>query len=166
MASYQTKFKVGRKLEGVDTATASDNQISALFRFDEEGNEDHVSLSIESDAMDPDDVFAVFQLLHDRGCLTARQSKTWLHQPKASVETHGETTAWGGVDLAQKVSMLEKGLKLRTGAGPPGAGSNGGAGVAKTALVHLADVERKLAEVKATLKGRGTENASSDPPGL
>lgn len=149
MASYQTKLKVGRKLEGVDTSTASDNQISALFRYDEDGGEDHVSISIESDAMTVDDVVAVFQLLQDRGVLTAQQSKTWLHQPKASREDHGETTEWGGQDLSQKVSMLSKGLKVRS-SGP----SAGGAAAAKMALLKVSEVESKLGELKATLRGQ------------
>lgn len=149
MPSYNTKLKVGRKLEGVDTSVASDNQISALFRYDEEGGEDHVSISIESDAMTVDDVLAVFQLLQDRGVLTAQQSKTWLHQPKASREEHGETTQWAGQDLDQKVSMLSKGLKVRSNGS-----SSGGGAAAKMALLKVSEVESKLSELKATLRGQ------------
>lgn len=158
MASYQTKLKVGRKLEGVDTSTASDNQISALFRFDEDdGSEDHVSLSIESDAMDPEDVFAVFQLLHDRGVLTAGQSKTWLHQPKASREAFGDTATWQGMDLQQKVTMLSKGLTVKTGS------SNGGDAKArnKQALLKLSEVEEELRGLKETLQGADAKEAGA-----
>lgn len=160
MASYQTKLKIGRKLEGVETATASDNQISALLRFDEEDEtEDHVSMSIESDAMDVDDVVAVFQLLSERGVLTARQSKTWLHQPKASRERFGDEKTWQGTDIEQKVSMLERGLKVRTG------GSNGGDVKArnKQAIVQLSELEEKIDDVKATLQGADETDGNDEP---
>ncbi len=157
MASYNTKLKVGRKLDGVDTSVASDNQISALFRYDEDGNEDHVSISIESDAMTVDDVLAVFQLLQDRGVLTAQQSKTWLHQPKASREDHGETTEWAGQDLQQKVSMLSKGLKVRSNGS-----SSGGGAAAKMALLKVSEVESKLSELKDTLRGQAPDD-EEDP---
>ncbi len=149
MASHQTKLKVGRKLEGVDTSTASGNQISALFRFDEEdGTEEHVSLSVESDAMGAEDVWAVFQLLHDRGVLTAKQCKTWLHQPKASRERFGDTSSWQGEDLEQKVSMMKRGLTVR-------GGDNGQDATArnKQALIELRELEEKLASVRETLHG-------------
>lgn len=157
MASYKTKLKVGRKLEDVDTATASDNQISALFRFDEETEEDgHVSISIESDAMGPEDVWAVFQLLHDRGVLTAQQCKTWLHQSKASRERFGDTTEWQGTDLTQKVDMMKRGLTVRS------SGSGGGQDAQaknKQALLKLSEVEEKLSSVKRTLQGADSEEA-------
>lgn len=150
MASYKTKLKVGRKLEDVDTSTASDNQISALFRFDEDTEEDgHVSLSIESDAMGPEDVWAVFQLLHDRGVLTASQCKTWLHQPKASRERFGDTKSWQGEELSQKVDMMKRGLTVR-------GGSNGGPDATarnKQAIVQLRELEHAIQDVKQTLQG-------------
>ena len=146
----------------MDTSTASDNQISALFRYDQDGNEDHVSLSIESDTMSADDVFAVFQLLHDRGVLTAQQAKTWLHQPKASKEDHGPTTEWGGVDLDTKVSMLSKGLKVRASSSPSG---DGGA-AAKLALVKVAEVESKIRELKDTLRGTPAKQEEETLPPL
>lgn len=156
MASYKTKLKVGRKLEDVDTATASDNQVSALFRFDEETEEDgHVSLSIESDAMGPEDVWAIFQLLHDRGVLTAQQCKTWLHQSKASRERFGDTTEWQGTDLTQKVDMMKRGLTVRS------SGNGGGQDAQaknKQALLKLSEVEEKLSSVKQTLQGAGSED--------
>lgn len=150
MASYKTKLKVGRKLEGVDTATASDNQVSALFRYDEEDeSEEHVSLSIESDAMGAEDVWAVFQLLHDRGVLTAQQCKTWLHQPKASRELFGESSDWQGDDLEEKVSMMKRGLRVRGGPSEgPGAEAKN-----KQALLELREVEEVLGRVKSTLQG-------------
>jgi len=147
MASYATKLKIGRKLEGVDTGTASDNQISLLLRYDEEtGAEDHVSVSIESDAMTVDDVFALLEFLDERGILTSSECKTWLHQSKASREEHGSTTEWAGEDLERKVSMARKGLGTRSG-------SNGGGRVAKQALVKVSQVETKLEELKDTLRG-------------
>jgi hypothetical protein len=149
MPSYDTKLKVGRKLEGVDNDTASHNRVSALLRYDEEGNEDHVSLSIESDAMDPEDVFAVFDLLEERGILTAADCKTWFHQSKASKEDHGETETWQGVDIAEKVRMLSRGLSVRTGggSGPDPRARN------KQALLRLSEVEDRLDEVRRTLAG-------------
>lgn len=161
MPSYQTKLKVGRKLEDVDTSTASDNQISALFRYDgEDGNEEHVSLSIESDAMGPEDVWAVFQLLHDRGVLTAQQCKTWLHQPKASRERFGDSTTWQGEDLEEKVSMMKRGLTVR---GDPNGGQDASARN-KKALIELREVEDKLGQVRETLHGAEAEEESLEAP--
>lgn len=159
MASYKTKLKVGRKLEGVDTATASDNQVSALFRYDEEDeDEEHVSLSIESDAMSAEDVWAVFQLLHDRGVLTAQQCKTWLHQPKASRELFGESSDWQGDDLEEKVSMMKRGLRVRGGPSEgPGAGAKN-----KQALLELREVEEVLGRVKSTLQGAEVEEEPAE----
>lgn len=162
MPAHSTKLKLGRKLDGVDTATASDNQASVLFRYDEEGREDHVSISIESDAMTAEDVFALLNLLHDRGVLTAGQCKTWLNQPTASVDRFGETTTWAGEDLQQRVSMLAKGLKVRAG----GNGGAGGGAAAKLALLKVAEVETKLDELKRALRGNtGEEEAEAVAPG-
>jgi hypothetical protein len=149
MASYSTKLKVGRKLEGVDTDTASDNQVSLLLRYDEgTGAEDHVSVSIESDAITVEDVFALLDFLDDRGILTSRECKTWLHQSKASREEHGETTEWAGEDLEQKVSMAKKGLRTRSGGQ-----SGGGERARKQALVKVNELESDLDELKDTLRG-------------
>lgn len=148
MPPFETKLKLGRKLKDVESATASNNQASALFRYDEAGGEEHVSLSIESDTMTVDDVIAVFQLLHDRGVLVASACKTWVNQPTASKARFGETTTWQDVDLEERTKLLRMGLKTRTG-GPAGPGP----GASRAALVKLAEVERKLAEVKAALKG-------------
>lgn len=155
MGSYETKLKVGRKLQNVDNDTASDNRASALLRFDDDGNEDHVSISIESDAMDPEDVFAVFDLLDERGILTAVDCKTWLHQAKASRDAYGETTTWQGTDIQEKVKMLRKGLSVRTGAagGPDPEVRN------KQALLRLGEVEERLDEVRRTLKGNAAADA-------
>lgn len=159
MGSYSTKLKVGRKLEGVDTDTASDNQISLLLRYDEDtGAEDHVSVSVESDAMTVDDVFALLEFLDERGILTAQECKTWLHQSKASREEHGSTTEWAGEDLERKVSMAKKGLRTRSSK------ANGGGRVAKQALVKVSQVETKLAELKSTLRG-SEEDDEADEPG-
>ncbi|MGH2668855.1 MAG: hypothetical protein ACRDH5_07025, partial [bacterium] len=113
MAEYETKLKLGRKLENVDAATASDNQLSALFRYDAAGKENHVSLSVESDAMTADDVAAVFQLLHERGVLVASQCKTWLNQPQASMHKFGTTAMWGNADLEKVVQLVRHGLSVR-----------------------------------------------------
>lgn len=161
MASYETKLKVGRKLQGVDNDTASDNRASALLRFDEEGNEDHVSFTIESDAMGPEDVFAVFDLLDERGILTAVDCKTWLHQAKASRDAYGETSTWQGADIREKVKMLRKGLPVRGG----GAGGPGPEARNKQAILRLAEVEKRLDEVRRTLEGKSGAPASeaADP---
>jgi hypothetical protein len=158
MASHQTKLKVARKLDDVDTSVASDNRISALFRYDEEdGTDGHVSISIESDAMEAEDVWAVFQLLHDRGVLTAQQTKTWLHQPKASRERFGDTTEWQGEDLAQKVDMMKRGLTVRGGEGGPDAQARN-----KQAVVQLSELERSITEVKETLQGAEEDGGEAD----
>ncbi|MGQ0537160.1 MAG: hypothetical protein ACT4PT_13950 [Methanobacteriota archaeon] len=146
MSEWETKLKLGRKLEGVDAATASANQVSALFRYDEKGGEKHVSLSIESDAMKAEDVAAVFQLLHDRGILHGGRSKTWLNQPQAAIEKFGHTSEWGGSDLGQMLDLLKHGLRVRDAA--PAAPLD-----ARTALLLVGEVEKKLAELKASLSG-------------
>jgi len=158
MASYQTKLKIGRKLEGVDTDTASDNQISLLLRYDEEtGAEDHVSVSIESDAMTVDDVFGLLAFLDERGVLTSSECKTWLHQSKASREEHGGTTEWAGEDLERKVSMAKKGLRTRSG------GEGGSERARKQALVKVNELERELGELKATLRGSDEDEDAGEP---
>jgi hypothetical protein len=164
MSSYSTKLKVGRKLDGVDTDTASDNQISVLLRYeDETGAEDHVSVSIESDAMTVDDVFALLEFLDERGVLSATECKTWLHQSKASREGHGETTEWADQDVDQKVDMANRGLSTRSSP------SNGGGRQAKNALLKLSELETKLDEVKQTLRGaeddKDTEEDTAESSG-
>ena len=99
MAEYETKLKLGRKLKNVDTAKASDNQVSVLFRYDEGGQDRHVSVSLESDDMRPDDVAALLDLLDQRGILTRGNSKTWVSQPQSSEAKFGPTTTWMGTDI-------------------------------------------------------------------
>ncbi|MFA5861017.1 MAG: hypothetical protein WDA16_04920 [Candidatus Thermoplasmatota archaeon] len=99
MADYETKLKLGRKLKGTDATTASDNQVSVLFRVDSSGQDKHVSLSIESDAMKPDDVAAVLRLLAEQGIFTSQNSRTWVSQPQASEAKHGASTMWQGADI-------------------------------------------------------------------
>ncbi|HUR69699.1 MAG TPA: hypothetical protein VM370_10690 [Candidatus Thermoplasmatota archaeon] len=99
MAEYETKLKLGRKLKNVDTAKASDNQVSVLFRYDENGQDRHVSVSIESDDMRPDDVAALLELLDSRGILTRGNSKTWVSQPQSSEAKFGPSMTWQSVDI-------------------------------------------------------------------
>lgn len=99
MPKYETKLKLGRKLKAGDAATASENQVSVLFRYDEDGQDRHVSLSVESDKMTADDVAAVLDLLAVRGVFTPGETRTWVSQPQASVEKFGETTRWQGADV-------------------------------------------------------------------
>ena len=99
MAKFETKLKLGRKLKGVDAETASDNQVSVLFRYDETGAERHVSLSVESDSMKAEDVRAVLDLLDQRGILTRANSKTWVSQPQSSEAKFGATSTWQGTDV-------------------------------------------------------------------
>jgi hypothetical protein len=109
MPKYDTKLKLGRKFDDVDAATASDNQVSVLFRYDEGGADKHISLSIESDTMGPDDVAAVLQLLEARGLFTKANTKTWVSQPQASETKFGKTSSWKGTDikeLAHRASSL------------------------------------------------------------
>lgn len=147
MPEWETKLKLGRKLEGVDSETASANQVSALFRFTPEGEDKHVSLSIESDRMTPHDVIAVFGLLHERGVLRSFDCKTWVNQPQASEKRFGKTAAWSGVDLGEAVALLERNLPVRD----PGASA--AAPDARAALAKFDEVEKKLAELKRELKG-------------
>jgi hypothetical protein len=100
MADYETKLKLGRKLKGADAATASDNQVSILFRHDGTGDK-HVSITIESDGMKPDDVAALLRLLSERGLFTPVNSRTWVSQPQASEEKFGATTMWMNADVQQ-----------------------------------------------------------------
>ncbi len=99
MPKWETKLKLGRKLEGVDATTASDNQVSVLFRYDESGQDRHVSVSIESDDMRAEDVQALLDLLDSRGILTRGNSKTWVSQPQASEQKFGATGTWMGQDI-------------------------------------------------------------------
>lgn len=99
MAEYETKLKLGRKLKNVDTAKASDNQVSVLFRYDEGGQDRHISVSIESDDMRADDVAAILELLESRGVLTRSNSKTWVSQPQNSEAKFGASTTWQGSDI-------------------------------------------------------------------
>ena len=149
MAAYETKLKLGRKLEGVDAGTASDNQVSALFRYDPaDGTEGHVSLSVESDTMTSEDVAAVFQLLHQRGVLGAKGTKTWLNQPQASEQKFGKTTQWKNSDLKNMVDLLSAGLPVRDSLP-----SQGGEAAAKLreAQLKVGELTKKVEELRATL---------------
>lgn len=109
MAKWETKLKLGRKMDDVDAATASDNQVSVLFRHDETGAERHVSLSVESDHMGAEDVAAVLDLLAQRGILTRANSKLWLSQPQSSEQRFGKTHTWRDADIAALVSRMKSG---------------------------------------------------------
>ena len=99
MPKHETKLKLGRKRKAADAATASDNQVSVLFRYDDAGQDKHVSLSIESDDLTVDDVAALLDLLAARGRFTPETCKTWVSQPEASVAKFGSTTTWQGSDV-------------------------------------------------------------------
>jgi hypothetical protein len=101
MAKYDTKLKLGRKFDDVPADVASDNQVSVLFRVDEAGQDKHISLSVESDTMTPDDVAAVLQLLEARGVFTKVNSKTWVSQPQSSEAKFGKTHTWKGADIKE-----------------------------------------------------------------
>lgn len=145
MPEWETKLKLGRKMEGVDAETASANQLSALFRYTADGEDKHVSVSIESDRMTPHDVVAILALLHERGVLRSFDAKTWLNQPQASEKRFGKTAAWGGVDLGEMLALLERNLPVREPA------AAGGGADARAALAKLDEVEKKLAELKKEL---------------
>jgi uncharacterized protein YidB (DUF937 family) len=101
MPKYDTKLKLGRKFEDVPADVASDNQVSVLFRHDDAGQDKHVSVTIESDTMSPDDVAALLQLLESRGIFTKVNSKTWVSQPQASEARFGKTMVWHGTDIKE-----------------------------------------------------------------
>lgn len=116
MTKWETKLKLGRKLEGVDAGTASDNQVSVLFRHDESGQDGHISLSVESDKMTAEDVAAVFEVLAQRGVFTKENTKIWVSQPQSSEEKFGSTKTWKGADIGALASRLKQ-----AGSGhPPG----------------------------------------------
>lgn len=143
MPKYETKLKLGRKLDDVDAATASDNQVSVLFRHDEQGEDGHVSFSIESDAMTADDVHALLALLDQRGLFTRANSKTWVSQPQASEARFGETREWQGASVEGIVSRLVTHLP-RPDLKPLGA-------PAESALARLREAERRVAEMEKAL---------------
>ena len=101
MADYETKLKLGRKMKGADASTASENQVSVLFRHDDSGQDKHVSITIESDTMKPDDVAALLRLLSERGLFSPQNSRSWVSQPEKSEAKFGATTTWMGVDIEQ-----------------------------------------------------------------
>lgn len=107
MTKWETKLKVGRKMDGVDAATASDNQVSVLFRHDDDGRDAHVSVSIESDHMSVEDVAAVLDLLAQRGVFTRANSKLWVSQPQASEARFGKINSWQGADIAALVTRMK-----------------------------------------------------------
>ncbi|HLE97509.1 MAG TPA: hypothetical protein VI997_09080 [Candidatus Thermoplasmatota archaeon] len=141
MPKWETKLKLGRKLDDVDAATASDNQVSALFRYDEKGADRHVSLSVESDTMKADDVAAVLALLERRGLFTKMNSRVWVSQPQASEAKFGATTQWQGADVG--------GLGER--AGSMTVATTGPTGVADSALPRLREAERRVEDLDRAL---------------
>lgn len=149
MADWETKLKLGRKLDHVDAATASDNQVSALFRYDPAtGQDGHVSLSVESDNLGVEDVAAVFQLLHERGVLPAKGTKTWLNQPQASEQRFGKTTQWKGGDIKSVLDLLSAGLPVRDSLPTQGAEA---AVKLREAQLKLGELQRKVEELRAAL---------------
>ena len=109
MPKYDTKLKLGRKYDDVPADVASENQVSVLFRYDEDGQDKHVSVTIESDTMTPDDVSAILQLLEQRNLFTKTNTKTWVSQPQSSEAKFGKTNAWKGTDvkeLAHRASSM------------------------------------------------------------
>ena len=101
MPKHETKLKLGRKYDDVAADVASENQVSVLFRYDDAGHDGHVSLSVESDKMTPDDVVAFLRLLEERGLFTRANSKTWVSQPQASEARFGKTHTWNGSDIKE-----------------------------------------------------------------
>lgn len=109
MPKYDTKLKLGRKHDDVPADVASENQVSVLFRYDEGGADKHVSVTIESDDMTPDDVAAILALLEQRNLFTKQNTKTWVSQPQSSEAKFGKTHTWKGSDikeLAHKASSM------------------------------------------------------------
>lgn len=150
---YETKLKLGRKLDDVDAATASDNQVSVLFRYDEAGADRHVSLSVESDAMGAEDVAAVLALLERRGLFTKVNSKTWVSQPQASAAKFGPTSLWKGADVEKMAGELTSFLPV-AGVVPDASGGEALARL-REAERRVADMERALAALKAAVAGSG-----------
>lgn len=140
---YETKLKLGRKLEGVDAATASDNQVSVLFRYDEEGADGHVSFSVESDVMSAEDVQALLEVLQARGLFTKANSKTWVSQPQASDAKFGATRQWQGVDIEGVAARLSSYLPRPDAPRP--------ALTEEAALARLREAERRVAEMEKAL---------------
>ena len=143
MPKWETKLKLGRKLDDVDAATASDNQVSALFSYDEKGSDRHISLSVESDAMKADDVAAVLALLERRGLFTKMNSRVWVSQPQASEARFGPTTTWQGADVG---ALAER-------AGSMTVATTGPTAVADAGLVRLREAERRVDELEKALAG-------------
>lgn len=149
MADFETKLKLGRKMDHTDAATASNNQVSALFRYDPgSGQDGHVSLSVESDTMTAEDVAAVFQLLHQRGVLPAKACKTWLNQPQASEQKFGKTTTWKGADLKNITDLLAAGLPTRDTSASQGGDA---LGRLREAQIKAGDLRKKVEELQAAL---------------
>lgn len=155
MPKYETKLKLGRKLEDVDAATASDNQVSVLFRYDETGQDRHVSFSVESDSMTAEDVESILALLEQRGLFTKVNTKTWVSQPQASESRFGATRAWQGADVDA--------LAARVASFIPGAG---GSAAATDALGRLREAERRVAEMERSLAAlKAALGGAPEPPG-
>ncbi|MHB8584450.1 MAG: hypothetical protein ACYDDF_01235 [Thermoplasmatota archaeon] len=149
MPKYETKLKLGRKLDDVSAEVASDNQVSVLFRFTETGEDKHVSLSIESDAMTVDDVAAVLGVLESRGVFTKVNTKTWVSQTQASEARFGKVREWQGVDI--------EGLGTRIGSmwqRPDASAAPVSSGTSEaSAVARLREAERRVAELERSLAG-------------
>lgn len=149
MPKYETKLKLGRKLDDVDNATASDNQVSVLFRYDESGADRHISLSIESDTMKPDDVAAVLALLERRGVFTKMNSKVWVSQPQASEARFGATTTWQGTDISGLAARAAS-MTMPT-VGPTALAGDASLARLREAEMRVADLEKAVANLKTAL---------------
>jgi hypothetical protein len=118
MPKYDTKLKLGRKHDDVAADVASENQVSVLFRYDEDGHDKHVSVTIESDDMTPDDVAALLHLLEQRNLFTKSNTKTWVSQPQSSEAKFGKTHTWKGSDIKELAHRASSML-------PPGGSGSG-----------------------------------------
>lgn len=151
MPKYETKLKLGRKLDDVDNATASDNQVSVLFRYDEAGADKHISLSVESDTMKPDDVAAILALLERRGVFTKMNSKVWVSQPQASEAKFGATTTWQGTDISGLAARAAS-MTMPT-VGPTALAGDTSLARLREAEMRVAELEKALAGLRAALSG-------------
>lgn len=155
---FESKLKLGRKLDDVDAATASDNQVSVLFRFDESGADRHVSFSVESDAMSADDVVALLAVLEQRGLFTKHNSKTWVSQPQASEARFGSTRAWQGVDVGKLADRLSAFWSTEGETAAPASDP------AAAALARLREAERRVGELERALAALKAAVRGEEPP--
>lgn len=150
---YETKLKLGRKISGVESALASDNQVSVLFRYDEGGHDRHVSLGIESDTMTADDVAAVLAVLDQRGLFTRHNSKTWVSQPQASIARFGETRDWADADVYALAARLSSFIPSQMKTASKNGDDQGALARLREAQRRVAELERSLVALKGTLDG-------------